>query len=288
MRWPLFLTVIVCAAGCGKDDPVPPVQACCEKAGVAASKQGACDTSVGEIEVPVARCSGVDAGNTCGNGKFEPAVEQCDTSASNAPACTMGTCMDCRCIGEVCGDGTVSGAEACETNAQCGSAGVVCRGCQCALRSRAVTFTDVAGDDKTVALGQNLIRVEMALKGDPRDEFRVVFGPIDGQVRPGLVEFCLVIRDASAEVQRFCFQDTDGTRAAFVQTGANRRTLATPGDFSVNVIDTGGVLLGVPPAVGLRFEPQLQFHWESLYDGALADRLPDTGEISFTELVGRE
>lgn len=196
--------------------------------------------------------------------------------------------MNCQCVGDVCGDGMVTGPELCENNAQCGSADIVCRGCQCALRSRAVTFTDVTGDDTPPGLGQNLIRVEVALKGAPRDEFRIIFGPIDGELRPGLVEFCLAIRDATTEVQRFCFQDTDGTRAAFIEAGGNRRTLATPADFSVNVIDTGGFLIGVPPAVGIRYESALQFHWESLYDGVLFDRLPDTGEISFTELLGRE
>lgn len=284
----LVVGVLSLASGACGSDPVvtPPSDArCCLAGSTAIKRTGICNP--GEVSVALTRCDPVDGGLQCGNGKLDTPTEDCDPSVAAGPVCASGVCADCRCAVDVCGDGMVTGAEGCEQNSQCGSASIVCRACQCAFRSTPVVFEDVIGSDVSVALAQNLTRVGMAIGANRLDEFTIRFGPIDGLARPGRVEFCLVILDAETEVQRVCYREDNGNRSAILRDGAAERALAAPAEYSVSPIDTGGVVWGVSSTLGLRYESGLRFRWESLYNGELGDRIPDSGAIPFSEIVGR-
>jgi len=229
----------------------------------------------------------------CGNGLYESAIEACDPSSASAPGCATGTsCQACQCVAEssgVCGNGVVEAVEQCETTSAC-SPGTYCRKCACVFRQAPALFVDSSDSDRTDRLGRDLSRVEMTVKGPPEDVLTVFAANASG---PGPVELCLVIAQGATEVQRFCVREQIGQiTAAYVRDSAGQRALAPTTDFrdvSLTSVDAKlGSVLRVQSAVGLRFERALGFHWESAYDGALADRLPDAGEISFTEIMGRE
>jgi len=286
----LLLTTyaFVCGASCGDSNAT---KVCCTSGQTAQLRDDVCLS--GEITQPLDRCMARDAGSLCGNGLFESALEQCEPTSPLAPACAMSkTCQACQCVTEamgVCGNGTIEAPEQCETTPQCNDpTAVVCRGCACVYRQMPVTFTDSSESDRTVAMGFELGRVEMVLKGPPNDSFTVI-GP--GGAGPGVSQLCLVIHDASAEVQRICVRYQDRMPfSAFLRDSGGERPLPTEVRFgSLSTPDgKAGKSIEVLSAVGVRFERALSFHWESAYDGVLADRLPDTGEISFTEIMGRE
>ena len=189
----------------------------------------------------------------------------------------------------VCGDGVLTPPdELCESNSMC-SMGNVCIKCLCAFPGMAVTFSDVMAIDNTVPLGRNLVRVTMTLAGPPSDTFDIVWGSNDGMARPGRVEICMKIREAMMEVQRLCYREVnDNDQNVVLATGAMEQALVDRTDYTRSTLASGGVRVVLKRTAGLRLERALSFHWESSYDGVLADRLPDSGEIRFTEILGRE
>lgn len=288
---PLVLA-LVCVAfvACKKDDTPPDNnQKCCDN-GTTRTIRASCE--VGEVGLPKARCiESPDAGSTtCGDGMFDMAVEACDGTAGMGNCATGEMCTSTCTCALLCGNDVIDGNEACERNAQCtAQPGTVCRKCACEVRDDAFTVRDAANDlatgiDTTLRyLDFRQLDVYMPANGDRRFDMEMAIGPVSNAVK---VEHCIVAVDGAAE-----------TRLCHTVVGANASDvfLEAPGSAPVSVgmqvggtVSTKTVRITVPASFTFPTSRGMSFYAVTELGDVVADRLPDTGTIPITDVIGKE
>lgn len=282
------LTFVCIAAGvgalvslaCGGGTPTP-MQRCCESA-TGKTVRDAC--LAGEVGLPLDRCAPPDAGMSCGDGTFNPATEQCDPSASKGCQPPK-TCVNCQCA-DACGDGTKSPTEQCELNGDCTGQGVVCRKCLCVFSQTAYEVTDPIDLPAAAAGAFDIRSLSVTIDGPPKEAFNIDVVPGSGQNADPPIALCVVLMESGAEAARLCYDVVPADRVVHYTDINGVRTLS-PTEVTVLIGGAGsGPFLQVAANLML-IRPTVSFHVESLRGGQVVDRLPDTGEIPYTDIIGK-
>lgn len=274
---------------CGGDPPEC-VTKCCQAGDALAKRCNACGTA--EIEVNQMSCEPLDGSTpSCGDGQFQPALEQCDTTAARACADATKVCTACLCIDPVtavCGDGMVTGPEGCERNAQCNSSVGVCRRCQCVPQGQRAEFLDTRNDVALTPQGYSLESVAFEVDGGNDDRIYLGFDNLNGVQPDKVSEACVVVVVAAGQEQRLCLEKAPAMERLITFTGVDgiKRTITNTTEATQGMAPDGGFILTYKPLLGFQVEAGLSFYAETRYDGARTDVLPDTGTISFKEIFG--
>ena len=257
----------------------------------------------GEIANPKARClEAPDMGTAsgCGDGRVD-APEECDPAASPVGCTSVGhSCTTmCTCVDQ-CGDGVKQPGESCEKNSECASIApdVFCRGCRCAgtvapARIDDGSLPDVSPADVPDAVTRRILDIRFAEMVRTADRVRVEL-TVGGVWTAALVgtKACMVVLEP-AEVARICFELTStGGKLELLQPGS------APRDLAAEITAAGGMYNGLggspllkmwfPPAVSLPMTPSSRVFWQIEYMGKIVDRAPDSGSMSWAEVVGRD
>jgi len=257
----LLLSLLIgCSGGGGAKTDAGGMQRCCDDGTRRTIRVGAC--MMGEVGKPLALCTmppEADAGM--------------EVEVDSGPA------------GPACGDGRGVQGEDCERNLDCNTVGAVCRMCFCVPSSAAVEFDD-APNDLNPAVDQDvgaadLTGVSFTVDGPPME--RIEIETTSAITRPAqTLRICLVVVDAGAEIGLLCYQ------IGAVGDGALTWTSAGGQPETIDTISfNGSRMIWEVPAGTVSFDAALSFFVRSELDGTLADRLPDEGTVSMSEIVGR-
>ncbi len=255
-------------------------------------------TLTGTLELPdgprsaTARLTRIGEGpaETCGDGFLDITSEACDLSSSSGNACQWPTpdCTDeCTCT-NLCGNGQVDGVETCESTGDC-DAGRVCRRCQCFLASIAVFVPDPSGDVVgPFELSLDIKRAELTLFGEGFKDLLVNIDATAGgsfETPTAVGRVCLIVADSvGAERLRACVVGESGTY--------RRLEVSLDGGPAEDWTEASGLRTTGPSAFTLAgwglATPQRDWSWRLLttLDGREVDRVPDTGEMAWTDIIG--
>lgn len=278
----LVLAGIIASLACGGGTTPPDVMRCCESA-TGKVVRTAC--LAGEVGYPVERCSApMDASvNSCGDGAFDPATEECDISANRTCQPPKTCSATCKCT-DSCGDGMKSPTEQCERNSDCTGAGQVCRQCLCAFASSPVEFDDEV-DLPAAEMGAfDIKKLTLTLANPPPDSVAIDVVPGSGQNADPPIALCMVFLEGGAEIARLCLDVTTADRVVHYTDQSGTRVVMPP-EVTVGSGVGGGPSLRVAHAL-LQARVGVSFHIESLRGGRVVDRLPDTGEITYVSILG--